>query len=189
MEDAKIINMKDEDLPIDIDLLLKKLQDIPEEIKTGYVKAISSLLDELLLYKNILTGNPNVAKYILESLDHSQLENVNRVVSNLILADSQKNISDIMDATLSIEDPTPESQEKAIALINFIKSSGVDFDNAWKELIFTSRQLCHLAGTVLFLNMGKAYEGSLLNHLSKLPASEFNGILGLCEEKLKRKVE
>jgi hypothetical protein len=189
MEDEKIISMKDQDLPIDRELLLKKLNDIPEDVKTNYVKVISSLLNDLLLWKNILTENSNVAKHILDGLDHSLLERFNTIVSNLILTDFQKSISNIVGETMNIENPTPESQEKAVALIDFIKSSNIDYDNAWKELVFTSRQLCHLASSILLLNMGKTFEGTLLDHLSRLPSSEFNGIFELCEEKLKRKIE
>src|SRR5690349_24996473 len=105
MEDEKIIDLKNEDLPIDRDSLCRKLQDIPEEIKTSYVKGISFLIDELLIWKNILTGNSSAANHILEGLDHSYLERFNTIVSNLIFADSKKSISNILEATMDMEMP------------------------------------------------------------------------------------
>jgi len=185
MEEEKIIQMKDQDLPIDKELLFQKLQEIPEDIKTGYAKAGDSLIEEILLWKNIFTGNSSIAKHLIDNLDLSQLERLNTILLNLISADVQKNISKIMQATYDLTGPTPESEKKAIELINLIKSSDFDCNKAWKELVLNSRQLCLLATSILVINMGKQFEYNLLEQLSRMPASEFDGIIELCEEKLK----
>jgi hypothetical protein len=66
--DEKIINLKDEDLPIDRDLLWRKLQEISEDIKIDYLKAVTDSIDELLLWKNLFTDNSNVTKHLIDSL-------------------------------------------------------------------------------------------------------------------------
>lgn len=183
MTDEKIVSIDDE-LPIDRDTLLQKIAEVPEEFKREYVQGIAASIDELLLWKSIFTGSTSVAKHIIDGLDSSHFERFKTIVLNLLSADVLNNISKIREATFFTVDPIPESGEKALELIDLLKSLDLDCDAAWKNLIFTSRQLTMLASVILVLNMGKAFEGSLLDRLSTIPPSEFNGIIDLCKQKL-----
>jgi DNA primase large subunit len=108
----------------------------------------------------------------------------------LVFMNSKKSISKVLEATLGFESPTPESQEKAAALISLIKSKShnIDYDAFWREFVFSARQRFHIATVMLTVSMGKAFEDSLFGHLSSLPATEFDGIAEIFEEELKRKV-
>jgi hypothetical protein len=185
MVDEKIVSIDDE-LPIDSDLLFLKLAKVPEEFKREYVQGIAASIDELLLWKSIFTGNISVAKHIIDGLDSSHFERFKTIVLNLAFTDSKKSVSEILEATLGFENPSPESQKKAAALIDLIKSRNIDYDAFFREFIFTARQLFHLATAMFIIDKGKSFERSLLDHLSSLPPTEFDGIEELFEEKLKR---
>lgn len=183
-----ITNIEEQVQPIDRDIVLHRLKEIPDDLVNVYVKAIVGNVDEQLLLKSIFTSSLLAAKHIIDGLDQIQLERLNTIVLGLISTDPLKNLREIREATFNIIDVIPESVEKGIALIDLIKSLDVDYDVAWKELAFISRQMNLLASAFLILNLGKTFEDTLLDQLSRIPTSEFNGIFELCEGKIKPKV-
>ncbi len=167
----------DEVLPIQQDSILNRLAVIAPDVADEYVKGITGYIERVLIWRSIITsiGRPHLSRFLIESLEKKQIEDLNEIVLYLSSKEPIDDIEKLIELTFNIKTPTQESRKKAAEFVEVVRS--IDYDRtaaAWKFGSLAKR--ASLIADAFILE-GTEYEKVLHDRLSVVDPGELDEML------------
>lgn len=168
-----------EPFPIEKDFILKKLQEIPDDFHSEYIQSVGDYLDDLALFKNIVISREksNLCQHLIDNLNETQLQKLNRIVLSLSIKDPIANIEEINAATFNQMTPSHEITFKAKNIVSKIRSLPVNFKAKAEELAVFSRQVKLLSNIFCVLNLGREHDDFITEQLSIILEEDLDAVL------------
>ena len=165
-------------LPIELEAVLKNLQDIPLDIVEGYITGIEAQVEEFLLWKSVASAIkcPRALRHIVESLDEFQFERLQKISIYLLAKDPLDKLKEIREATFDIIEPTSESYTKALKIVAHVNSLSIDYVAKAKELAAISRQIKLLEDICTVANLGSEFLFLIVDKLATCSEEDLDAL-------------
>lgn len=169
----------DEVLPVEIDQIIQRLQQVPKDIADEYVSVLNEKVDEMLLWRNIASsiGTPRICRHLIEQLSPEYLERLRCIAISLASHDPISKIGELSEATFSCTVPTPETFEKSKNLIDDLKTLDVDFKKKSEKFAELSGHARTLSNIFCVLNIGLEFGDLMIDRLSRMHETDLDRLI------------
>lgn len=173
-------------LPIEKEMIIKSLGEIPHDIAKEYSDAFGAYIEDQLILKNIVSSSdrPHLIRHLIDGLSENQLTRLSTIITHLTSDACEKKIMEIINATLGIIIPTPESKMKASELVDLVKILNINHEEKAKELADIGRLIRTFCDLLVVCRMGDHVESYMRDRLSMIPESDLDWLLEIGARRL-----
>ena len=173
-------------LPIEKEMIIKSLGEIPHDIAKEYSDAIGISIEDQLILKNIVSSSdrPHLIRHLVSGLSQSQLTRLSTIITHLKSDACEEKIKEIINATLGICLPTPESKEKASQLVDLVKHLNINHEEEAKEMADIARLVKIFCNLLVLCQMDDKVEACIRDRMSMIPESDLDWLIDLGRKKI-----
>lgn len=173
-------------LPIEKEMIIKSLGEIPHDIAKEYSDVFGAYIEDQLILKNIVSSSdrPHLVRHLVDGLNEIQLTRLSTIITHLTSDACEKKIKEIINATLGISIPTPESKMKASELVDLVKILNINHEEKAKELADIGRLIRTFCDLLVVCRMGDHVENYMRDRLSMIPESDLDWLLEIGAKRL-----
>lgn len=176
-------------LPIEKEMFIKSLLEIPHDIAQEYADILGTCIDEQIVLKNIISSSnrPYLVKHLIDDLSEALLGRLCNLINQLKNHEREKMITEIVNATFGLSMVNPEKEKKAAELVSIVTSLDIDYENEAKSLAEISNYTGKLSS---LMNVCKSEERHdyIFWRLSVLPENELDWMLTIARNRLKNEM-
>lgn len=168
-----------ETLPIEKEMIIKSLGDIPHDIAKDYCDYFGAYIEEQLIIKNIISSSdrPYLIKHLIDKLSDSQLARLSTIVTHLASDECENKTKEIVNAALGISFPSETSKMKASELVSLVKALNINHEAMAKELAEIARLITTFCNLLVACRIGEHVEACIRDRLAMIPEDDLDWLL------------
>lgn len=172
--------------PVERDAIVKSLQNIPHDVALDYSEGLGAYIEDLLLLKNIVSSSdkPSITRHLVEGLNGIQLTRLSSIIPNLSIDACESANRELINATLGIKVPTPESKAKATELVSLVKAMSINYSRKAEELADIARLITLFCNLLLVCRFDETVVSRMTERLSMLPEDDLTLLIDIGARKL-----